>query len=60
MNYKKIIKSQKLRFAILKSLSWIPDRLMLSIQYYIKLGRICDLKDPKRWTEKLQVYNVLS
>lgn len=58
MNYKKIIKSQKLRFAILKSLSWIPDRLMLSIQYYIKLGRICNLKDPKRWTEKLQVYKM--
>lgn len=58
MNYKKIIKSQKLRFAILKSLSWIPDRLMLSIQYYIKLGRIYDLKVPKRWTEKLQVYKM--
>lgn len=58
MNYKKIFKSQKLRFAILKSLSWIPDRLMLSIQYYIKLGRNCNLKEPKRWTEKLQVYKM--
>lgn len=58
MNYKKIFRSQKLRFAILKSLCWIPDRVMLSIQYYIKLGRICNLKDPKRWTEKLQVYKM--
>lgn len=58
MNYKKIIKSQKLRFAILRALSWIPDNLMLPLQYRIKLGRKCNLKNPRRWTEKLQVYKM--
>lgn len=59
MDYKKIIKNQNTRFAILKALSWIPDSIMLPIQYRIKLGRFCDLRNPVRWTEKLQVYKML-
>lgn len=58
MNYKKIIKDQNTRFAILKALSWIPDSIMLPLQYRIKLGRWCNLKNPQRWTEKLQVYKM--
>lgn len=58
MNYKKIFKNQKTRFAILKALSWVPDSVMLRLQYWIKLGRICNLKNPKRWTEKLQLYKM--
>lgn len=58
MNYKKIIKNQNTRFAILKALSWIPDSIMLPVQYCIKLGRWCRLKNPQRWTEKLQVYKM--
>lgn len=58
MNYKKIIKNQNTRFAILKALSWVPDSIMLPIQYRIKLGRGCDLRNPQRWTEKLQVYKM--
>ena len=58
MNYKKIIKNQNTRFAILKALSWVPDSIMLPIQYRIKLGRRCDLRNPQRWTEKLQVYKM--
>lgn len=58
MNYKKIIKNQKTRFAILTALSWIPDRIMLALQYRIKLGRKCNFKNPKRWTEKLQLYKM--
>lgn len=58
MNYKKIIKNQNTRFAILKALSWIPDSVMLKLQYRIKLGRNCNLKAPNRWTEKLQVYKM--
>lgn len=57
-NYKKIIKSQKLRFAILRALSFVPDKFMLSLQYYIKLGRRLNFKDPKRFTEKLQLYKL--
>lgn len=58
MDYKKIIKNKDYRFRILKALSWVPDRIMIPIQYRIKMGRKCNLKDPKRWTEKLQVYKM--
>ena len=56
--YKKILKSQKLRFAILKVLKFVPDKLMLKLQYRIKLGRKLNLKTPKRYTEKLQWYKL--
>ena len=56
--YKKIIKNPKTRLAILKSLSFVPDRFMLAIQYLIKLGRWPNFKSPKRYTEKLQVYKM--
>lgn len=39
-------------------LSWIPDRLMIPLQYWIKLGRWCNTDNPKRWTEKLQSYKL--
>lgn len=58
MNYKKIFKSQRLRFAILRALSFIPDKWMLSLQYYLKLGRRIDFRNPKRFTEKIQVYKI--
>ena len=58
MDYKKIIKSQKLRFAILHLLSWVPDRIMILLQYRIKMGFWPELKHPKRFTEKLQVYKL--
>ena len=56
MNYKKIVRSQKLRFAILDKLAWVPDLLMLRVQYRIKMGFWPDFKNPKRFTEKLQLY----
>lgn len=34
--------------------SFIPDELMVKLQYKIKLGRSLNLKNPKRFTEKLQ------
>lgn len=58
MNYKKIFKNQNTRFFILQALGWVPDSLMLTLQYWIKLGRLCNLKKPLRWTEKLQVYKM--
>ena len=48
MNYKKIIKSQQLRFKVLRLLCWVPDSLMLPLQYKIKLGRWPNMKTPKR------------
>ncbi len=56
MNYKKFIKSQRVRFLILKGLSFIPDKKMLQWQYRIKLGRKLNWKKPRRFTEFLQIY----
>lgn len=58
MDYKIIIKNQKSRFAILKVLSWVPDSIMIPLQYRIKMNRGCNLQNPQRWTEKLQVYKM--
>ena len=56
--YKKIIKSKKLRFKILSALRFIPDEPMLKLQYRIKCGRKLNLKNPQRYTEKLQWYKL--
>ena len=58
MNYKKVIKSQKTRFFILKILQWLPGRLMLKLQYYIKLNRKLNLSTPTRFSEKIQLYKL--
>lgn len=58
MDYKKIIKSREVRLAILKALSFVPDKLMLKMQYRIKMGRKLNLKNPQRYTEKLQWYKL--
>lgn len=58
MNYKRLISSRKLRIKILSLLSWIPDRMMISLQYRLHTGRKVDLKNPERYTEKLQLYKL--
>ena len=58
MNYKKIVKNQTTRFKVLRLLKWVPDSLMLRLQYRIKTGRWPDLKHSQRWTEKLQLYTM--
>lgn len=58
MDYKKIIKNQETRFKILKLLNFIPDKTMLKLQYRIKTGRKLNLKNPKRYTEKIQWYKL--
>ena len=56
--YKKLFKNKETRLKILKLLSFVPDKLMIKIQYKIKLGRKLNLKNPKRYTEKLQWYKL--
>jgi len=58
MDYKKIISSERLRFAILQALSFVPDSWMLKLQYRIKMGFWPDMKHPQRYTEKLQLYKM--
>lgn len=56
--YKKIIKSSKMRSKILDLLRFLPDSIMLPIQYRIKLKRKLNLKNPQRFTEKIQWYKI--
>lgn len=56
--YKKIIKSQRIRFIILRILRIIPNKTMVKIQYKIKMGIKLNLKNPKRYTEKIQWYKL--
>ncbi len=58
MNYKNIITSQNVRFKILHALKFVPDSIMLKLQYRIKMGRALSLKSPQRFTEWLQWYKV--
>lgn len=58
MDYKKFIKSRKLRVKFLSLLDWVPDRIMISLQYRIHTGRKLNYKNPKRFTEKLQLYKL--
>lgn len=58
MNYKKIFKNDETRAKILKILNFIPDRMMIKLQYRIKTGRKLNLKNPKRYTEKIQWYKL--
>lgn len=58
IDYKKIIKSRKLRLAVLRILSFIPDKWMLKLQYRIKMGKKLNLKNPESYNEKLQWYKL--
>ena len=58
MDYKKLIPNQKLRLKILKLTDFLPDALMIKFQYRIKTGRKLNLKNPQRYSEKLQWYKL--
>lgn len=58
MNYKKLIKNRSTRLKIVNSLRWIPDKQMLKLQYRIKMGSRLDLKNPKKYSEKIQWYKL--
>lgn len=58
MDYKKLVKNRKTRIRIMQALSIVPDQAMVKIQYRIKTGHKLDLKNPKRFTEKLQWYKL--
>lgn len=47
-----------MRIAILKSLDFVPDKVMIELQYFIRLGKFANLKKPKRYSEKIQWYKL--
>ena len=58
IDYKKVFKSRELRIQILRILRFVPDKTMVSFQYKIKTGNKLSLKNPKRYTEKMQWYKL--
>ncbi|WP_339319205.1 ATP-grasp fold amidoligase family protein [Paenibacillus sp. FSL R10-2734] len=58
MDYKKILKNKELRINILHCLRFVPDALMIKIQYRIKMDRKLNLRNPKRYSEKIQWYKL--
>ena len=58
MNYKNLIKNQENRLKILGLLKFIPDKPMIKLQYRIKTKRKLNLKNPTRFTEKVQWYKL--
>ena len=58
MDIKRIVKSQKLRHRLMRLGSFLPDRIMLPLQYRVLLKRWPNLKDPKRFTEWIQYYKM--
>jgi|SRR5699024_7421266 len=58
MNYKKILTNQNFRLKLLGLTEFIPDKWMIAIQYKMKTGRKLNLKNPRRYNEKIQWYKL--
>lgn len=58
IDYRKITGTRDLRRWILSTLSWWPDKLIVSLQYYLQTGKKLHLKKPVRFNEKLQAYKL--
>lgn len=58
MDYKKIFKRQELRLKLLRLLDFVPDKLMIKIQYRLATGKRLNLNSPTRFTEKIQWYKL--
>lgn len=50
--------SDKQRRSLYKVLDLLPDKLVLHLQYYASVGRVLNLRNPKRFTEKMQWYKI--
>ena len=56
--YKKIFKNRKIRKLILHLFDFIDDKVIVKVQYRMKTGNRLNLKNPLRYTEKLQWYKL--
>ena len=56
--YKKLLKNKDLRYRILTLLRCLPDSMMVKLQYWVKFRRKLNLKNPERFTEKMQWYKL--
>ena len=58
MKYQNNIKNRDLRIKIVQCFGFVPDEYMVRLQYLIKAKRKLNLKNPKRYTEKIQWYKL--
>lgn len=58
MDINKIIRIKKIKYSIVKLLSFLPDNIMLRIQYYFILHRWPNINNPKRFSEWIQWYKI--
>lgn len=54
MNINKIFPSRDTRLLILDFLKFVPDSLLLRLEYRMKIGKKLNLKNPRTFNEKLQ------
>lgn len=58
VDYKKVFISRNFRRKLLSLFDFVPDIIILKVQYYIKMGRKLNLDNPLRYTEKIQWYKL--
>lgn len=58
INFKNIIFSRNMKIKVMQKLSFLPDDMVVKLQYRIKTHKKLHLKNPKRYTEKLQWYKL--
>jgi hypothetical protein len=58
MDYRNFVRRRDTRLRILKKLDFMPDSLMIRLQYFAKTHRTLRLKHPIRYTEKVQWYKL--
>jgi len=49
---------RRIKYVIARLLFWLPDNIMLKLQYRILVGHRLNLQNPKRYSEKLQYYKI--
>lgn len=57
-DYRKFTISRNFRIYLLSLLSWMPDALMIRVQYLIQTGHFLHLKQPKTFGEIMQAYKL--
>lgn len=58
LEFKNIIKNEDLRYKLANILRFIPDKLMIKFMYRFKTNRKLNLRNPQRFTEKIQWYKL--
>ena len=56
--YKFFFPNKNFRVKVLQALSFLPDKFVVRVQYFLKTGRLLNLKYPNRFTEKIQWYKL--